>query len=238
MRQHPFLIAAVLVGGISSLGIELTATQLLQPFFGSSQLIWANVIGLTLIYLTIGYRLGGRLVDRRPEPHVLALILLAAGLTTAPIPLIARPLLQWSATTFQPYSIGVFLGSFFGVLLLLAAPIILLGMVSPFAIRLAMRDVQTAGSTAGSLYALSTVGSIIGTFLPVLVLVPRFGTSITFYIFALALVTLGALGMRIRAALVAVPVVIALMPFQLGVRGIHEPFCAPGCVLLYEREST
>ncbi|MBV9791463.1 MAG: spermidine synthase, partial [Chloroflexi bacterium] len=65
MRQRTYLLAAVLTGGICSLGIELTASRLLQPFFGSSQLIWANVIGLTLIYLTIGYRLGGRLADRR-----------------------------------------------------------------------------------------------------------------------------------------------------------------------------
>ncbi len=239
VRQRTFLIAAVLVGGISSLGIELTASRLLQPFFGSSQLIWANVIGLTLIYLTIGYRLGGRLADRRPELPMLGRILLAAGLATAPIPLIARPILQWSATAFQTYSIGVFFGSFFGVLLLFSAPIVLLGMVSPFAIRLSMRDVATAGSTAGSLYALSTLGSIIGTFLPVLVLIPTVGTNITFYIFALALVTLGAIGMGRRAMLVAVPAVIALMALQLGVQGIREPFCASsGCVSLYEAEST
>lgn len=239
VRNRLYLITAVLIGGISSLGIELTASRLLQPFFGSSQLIWANVIGLTLIYLTVGYRLGGRWADRRPDRQTLALILLLAGLATAPIPLVARPILAWSATAFQTYSIGVFFGSFFGVLLLFAAPIILLGMVSPFAIRLAVRDVETAGNTAGSLYALSTVGSIIGTFLPVLVLVPTVGTNITFYLFALALVTLGALGMRRRVALVAVPAVIALMAFQLGLRGIREPFCASsGCVSLYEEEST
>ncbi len=239
MRQRFFLIAAVLIGGICSLGIELTASRLLQPFFGSSQLIWANVIGLTLIYLTVGYRLGGRLADRRPEQETLALILLAAGLTTAPIPLIARPILAASASAFTSFSIGVFFGSFFGVLLLLAAPIILLGMVSPFAIRLSMNDVRTAGSTAGSLYALSTIGSIMGTFLPVLLLIPTLGTNLTFYVFALALVTVGALGMRRRMALVAIPAVVLLVVLQLGIRGIREPFCRDsGCESLYEQEST
>lgn len=193
MLHRAFLIASVLVGGISSLGIQLAASRLLQPSFGSSQFIWANVIGLTLLNLTIGYHLGGQLADRRPEPQMLGRILLAAGLLTAPIPLVARPILQWSATAFQTFSFGVFFGSFFGVLLLLSAPIILLGMISPFAIRLSMRDVTSAGSTAGSLYALSTLGSIIGTFLPVLFLIPTVGTSNTFYIFALALVMLGAL---------------------------------------------
>ncbi len=239
MRQRFFLIAAVLIGGICSLGIELTASRLLQPFFGSSQLIWANVIGLTLIYLTLGYRLGGRLADRRPEQEMLALILLAAGLTTAPIPLIARPILAASASAFTSFSIGVFFGSFFGVLLLLASPIILLGMVSPFAIRLSMNDVRTAGSTAGSLYALSTIGSIMGTFLPVLLLIPTLGTNLTFYVFALALVVVGALGMRRRVALVAIPAVILLALLQLGIRGIREPFCRDsGCKSVYEQEST
>jgi MFS family permease len=231
------LIAAVLTGGICSLGIELTASRLLQPFFGSSQLIWANVIGLTLIYLTIGYRLGGRLADRYPEQSTLALILLLAGLSTAPIPLLARPILAWSASAFTTFSIGVFFGSFFGVLILFSVPIILLGMVSPFAIRLSMRDVTTAGSTAGSLYALSTVGSIIGTFLPVLVLIPAIGTSLTFYVFALGLVVMGAVGIRRRIALVAIPAVILLALMQLGLRGIREPFCR-GCTSLFETEST
>jgi predicted membrane-bound spermidine synthase len=237
VRQRAYLIAAVLTGGICSLGIELTASRLLQPFFGSSQLIWANVIGLTLIYLTIGYRIGGRLADRRPDQSLLALILLAAGLSTAPIPLLARPILAWSASAFTTFSVSVFFGSFFGVLILFSVPIILLGMVSPFAIRLSMDNVSTAGSTAGSLYALSTIGSIMGTFLPVLVLIPAIGTNLTFYVFALALVVMGALGMRRRVALVAIPAVIALAIFQLGLSGIREPFCR-GCTSLFETESS
>lgn len=239
MRQRSYLIAAVLTGGICSLGIELSASRLLQPFFGSSQLIWANVIGLTLIYLTIGYRLGGRLADRRPDQSLLALILLCAGLATAPIPLLARPILAASASAFSTIAIGVFFGSFFGVLLLFSVPIILLGMVSPFAIRLSMSDLKTAGNTAGSLYALSTIGSIAGTFLPVLVLIPVLGTNMTFYVFALALVVVGAIGMRRRAALVAIPAVILLAILQLGLKGIREPFCREsGCTSLYEQESS
>ncbi len=226
-----------MTGGICSLGIELTVSRLLQPFFGSSQLIWANVIGLTLIYLTIGYRLGGRLADRRPDPQILAMILLGAGLATAPIPLIARPILAASASAFNTFSIGVFFGSFFGVLLLMSVPIILLGMVSPFAIRLSMNDLESAGRIAGSLYALSTIGSILGTFLPVLVLIPALGTNLTFYVFSLALVVVGALGLRRRAALVAIPAVMLLAVFQLGLRGIREPFCR-SCESVYEQEST
>lgn len=235
-QRRWFLIAAVLIGGICSLGIELTASRLLQPFFGSSQIIWANVIGLTLLYLTIGYRLGGRLADRRPEPQMLGRILLFAGLATAPIPLLARPILQASASAFTSYSVGVFFGSFFGVLLLFSAPIILLGMVSPYAIRLSLQHVSTAGSTAGTLYALSTIGSIAGTFLAVLVLVPTIGTNLTFYTFALTLVVLGALGMGRAVAWAAVPAVLLLAFFQLRFPGIREPFLR-GARSLYEGET-
>ena len=236
MRNRWFLLAAVFFGGICSLGVELTASRLLAPFFGTSQLIWANVIGLTLIYLAIGYRWGGRLADRRPDERLLGLILVGAGLSTAIIPLIARPILQWSASAFSSFSVSVFFGSLFGVLILFSVPIILVGMISPFAIRLSVRDVETAGRTAGSLYALSTVGSLIGTFLPVLVLIPTIGTARTFYFFALLLVIIGALGMRRRAAFLAIPAVLLLAAFQLGIRGIREPFCM-GCVSLFETES-
>lgn len=236
MRNRWFLLAAVFFGGICSLGVELTASRLLAPFFGTSQLIWANVIGLTLIYLAIGYRWGGRLADRRPDERLLGLILVGAGLSTAIIPLIARPILQWSASAFSSFSVSVFFGSLFGVLILFSVPIILVGMISPFAIRLSVRDVETAGRTAGSLYALSTVGSLIGTFLPVLVLIPTIGTARTFYFFALLLVIVGALGMRRRAAFLAIPAVLLLAAFQLGIRGIREPFCM-GCVSLFETES-
>lgn len=219
-----FLVAAVLIGGICTLGIELSASRLLAPYFGTSQLIWANVIGLTLLYLTAGYTLGGRVADRRPDQRFLALIMLVAGLCTALIPLLSRPILSWSTTAFTTLSSGVFFGSLFGVLVLFSAPIILLGMVSPFAVRLSLRDVGTAGRTAGSLSALSTLGSIIGTFLPVLLLIPWLGTSWTFYVFALALVVTGAVGMQRRVALLAIPAVVALAFVQLGIRGIRQPF--------------
>ncbi len=215
----------------------MSSSRLLQPFFGSSQLIWANVIGLTLISLTVGYRLGGRIADQKPDVQVLGLILLGAGLATAPIPLLARPILAWSASAFTSFSLDILIGSFFGVLLLFSLPIMLLGMVTPFAIRLSIRDVSTAGGTAGSLYALSTIGSIVGTFLPVVILIPRLGTNMTFYVFALILVVLGSLGIRRRAALVAIPAVLVLASLHLGLPSIRGPFC-PSCTSVYEPESS
>lgn len=234
---RPYLRAAVFTGGMCSLGIELSASRLLQPFFGSSQLIWANVIGLTLIYLTVGYSVGGRVADRYPHPRVLATLLLVAGACTALIPPVSRPILAWSLQAFTTFSAGTFFGSLFAVLLLFAAPIILLGMVSPFAIRLSMLHVHTAGQTAGSLYALGTLGSIIGTFLPVLLLIPTLGTNATFLVFAGVLVLLGAWGLRGAVAYVAVPATILVAVLQVGLHTIRQPFCA-GCEAVYERESS
>ncbi|GIV97896.1 MAG: hypothetical protein KatS3mg057_2553 [Herpetosiphonaceae bacterium] len=172
MRSRWYLLTLVFFGGVCSLGLELAAFNLLAPYFGTSRLIWANIIGLTLLYLTVGYTIGGRLADRRPELHILCAIMAAAGLFSVLIPMTARPILRWSLEAFTTYNVGIFFSSFFGVLILFSVPVILLGMVSPYAIRLDVRDIHGAGRTAGSLYALSTVGSLVGTFLPTLLLTP------------------------------------------------------------------
>src|SRR3712207_5147931 len=95
-RSSSFLLLVVLLAGIGTLGIEMVASRLLAPYFGTSQPIWAVVIGLTLIYLTIGYRLGGKLADRRPDEAVLYRIIIWAGFVTAFIPLLSDPILRFS----------------------------------------------------------------------------------------------------------------------------------------------
>jgi predicted membrane-bound spermidine synthase len=190
------LLPVVFVSGFTSLAIELAGSRLLAPYFGTSLYIWAVLVGLILLYLTAGYFIGGRLGDRDPRPTVLYQLTAWAGFITGLIPLVARPILSFSSEGFANLDAGVFLGSLFGVVLLFAAPVTLLGCVSPFAIRLAMRDVSQAGNTAGAMYALSTVGSILGTFIPVFVLIPLAGTPRTFYLLSLLLVGLSAAGLR------------------------------------------
>src|SRR5919199_4085276 len=94
-----FLLLVVFLAGIGTLGIEMVASRLLAPYFGTSQPIWAVVIGLTLIYLTIGYRLGGTLADRRPEEPLLYRIITWAGFLTGFIPLLSDPILRFSQGT-------------------------------------------------------------------------------------------------------------------------------------------
>ncbi|MBA2297937.1 MAG: fused MFS/spermidine synthase, partial [Actinobacteria bacterium] len=159
MRSSRVALAALVFGaGTGSLATEIAASRLLAPYFGSSTIVWSNLIGIVLAGLALGYFLGGRLADRRPEPRLLGLIVLAAAVWVAVTPFVARPFLDATVSSLDDASAGAVIGSFFAVLLLFAPAVVLLGMVSPFAIRLAISDVATAGAVAGRFYALSTGG--------------------------------------------------------------------------------
>src|SRR5215207_9747429 len=196
----PYLRVLVFAGGFASIGVELTASRLLAPFFGSSTFIWASLIGLTLAFLALGYFLGGRLADRRPEPVVMYAITALAAVAIGTIPFVSRPLLTGSLEAFRELDAGAFYASLAGTLLLLAPPVTLLGFISPFAIRLQLSDVTSAGTTAGSLYALSTIGSITGSFIPALVLIPLIGTAATFITLSLALLAPAVAGLVVMRA--------------------------------------
>jgi len=144
---------------MTTLAVELSASRLLGSIFGTSNIVWANVIGLILLYLTIGYFVGGRWADRSPHNKTLYQIIVWGAFLSALIPLVARPILQNAAQAFAHLEAGLALGSFVSVLILFSIPVTLLGTVSPFAIRLAVTDVQNAGRVSGQIYAISTVGS-------------------------------------------------------------------------------
>jgi spermidine synthase len=205
--------AVVFLAGAATLAVEICASRLLAPFFGSSTVVWANVIGLILVYLSVGYWVGGRIADRRPEPHLLGTIVLVAAVAVAVIPFVARPFLDATVSELDTASLGAAVGSFFAALALFAVPVTLLGTVSPFAIRLALPAVETAGAVAGRLYALSTIGSIAGTFVAAIVAVPFIGTQRTLIATAVLLALAAGLLLGARwqlltlglAALLAVP---------------------------------
>ncbi|HEX2281308.1 MAG TPA: fused MFS/spermidine synthase, partial [Thermomicrobiales bacterium] len=239
VSEAPLLSVLVFAGGFASIGVELTASRLLAPFFGSSTFIWASLIGLTLAFLALGYFLGGRLADRRPEPVVLYAVTAVAAVAIGTIPFVSRPLLTGSLEAFRELDAGAFYGSLVGTLLLLAPPVTLLGFISPFAIRLQVSDVASAGTTAGSLYALSTVGSITGSFIPVLVLIPLIGTAATFITLSLVLLVPAMAGlvlMRARSIALAAGLAAFIVP-ALAVAapaGVRPPDRG---ILLDERES-
>ena len=183
-------LVAFLVGG-GTLSTEISASRLLAPYFGASTFVWANIIGLTLAYLALGYWLGGRLADRRPEPRILGAVLLVAAAALALTPFAAHPFLRWAERGFDVVSVGAVAGSFFSALALFAIPVTALGASAPFLVRLALGSVEEAGRVAGRLYALSTAGSLLGTFLSALVTIPWIGTQRTILATA-ALVAVGA----------------------------------------------
>ena len=209
-------VVAFLVGG-ATLSTEISASRLLAPYFGASTVVWANIIGLTLAYLALGYWLGGRLADRRPEPRVLAAILLVAAAALAVTPFAARPLLRWAVQGVDSVAVGSVVGSFFAALALFAVPVTALGAAAPFLVRLALRGVEEAGRVAGRLYALSTAGSLAGTFLAALVAIPWAGTQRTLVATA-AFVALGSallVGGAWLLAPVAAAALLAIPPPQI-----------------------
>ena len=197
--MNRYLYFTVFVSGMTTLAIEFAASRLLGSVFGTSNLVWASIIGLILIYLTAGYFIGGRWADRSPYPQTLYGIIAWGAFLAGSVPLVARPVLRLAADAFDQLQVGVLFGSFTAVLVLFSVPVTLLGMVSPFAIRLAISDAQTAGRVSGRIYAISTLGSFVGTFLSVLVFIPLVGTSWTFFVFSEFLLLVAVAGMLISS---------------------------------------
>ena len=234
-----FIYLTVFVSGMTTLGIEFAASRLLGSVFGTSNLVWAAIIGLILIYLTVGYTLGGRWADKDPSQIKFYTLLLWGSFTAGIVPFVARPVLMAAADAFDQLQVGVLLGAFSAVLVLLAVPITLLGTITPFAIRLVLTDTQEAGKTAGRIYAISTLGSFLGTFTPDLLLIPWLGTRWTFVVFSLALSLVGLIGSYLAGGWKAflkwiwMPIVILMLGIIWGQGPIKQH---PGQI--YEKESS
>ena len=235
-----YLYTIAFFSGMTTLAIELSASRLLGNVFGNSNLVWANVIGLMLLYLTVGYFAGGRLADRMPRPAVLLQIILWAAFLAALIPLVARPIITRAAYAVFGAEAALALGSFIVIVVLFSAPVTLLGMVSPFVIRLAVTDIESSGRIAGQVYAISTLGSLLGAFLPVLVTIPQIGTARTFLLFAgllFAIAFFALLRIRRRRALpyLAMPALVTGLALVVLDGPLRQ--AAAGSRLRYDGES-
>ncbi len=193
--NRTYLYLTVFVAGMSTLAVEFTTSRMLQTVYGTSNLVWANVIGLVLLCLTIGYFIGGRLADKRPYPTTFYTLIALAGFASVFFMLLTSVILKTAAAAFAAINVGAIVGSLVGVALALAVPVILLGCVSPFAIRLAVTDVAEAGRISGRIYAVSTWGSLLGTYLPVLYTIPALGSRITAVLFGVVLLLFGLVGL-------------------------------------------
>lgn len=237
--KRKYLLFAVFGAGMTTLAVEISASRLLGNIFGTSNLVWASIIGLILIYLTAGYFLGGWWADRSPQFSTMYLIMAWGAFLIGLVPLVANPVLKMAANAFDQLQVGVLFGAFTGVLVLFSLPVTLLGTISPFAIRLSLQSPQEAGRISGRIYAISTLGSFIGTFLPVLVLIPTIGTTRTFVVFSefLMLVSLAGMwvssGFRLALRWIWMPLVVLLMLILGFGQGVKS---TPGQI--YETESS
>jgi spermidine synthase len=222
MMRRSYLYVTVFAAGMTTLAIEFTASRLLGSVFGTSNLVWASIIGLILIYLTVGYFVGGWWADKSPYSKTFFLIIIWGAFLSGLIPFFSRPVLRLAADAFDKLQIGVLAGSFASVLILFSIPITLLGVVSPFAIRLALKDSREAGQISGRIYAISTLGSFVGTFLPVLVLIPLLGTTLTFVVFGLFLSIIALIGLwlagekRLAAIYLCLPIILVTLGVVWG----------------------
>ncbi|MEQ1638287.1 MAG: fused MFS/spermidine synthase [Methylococcales bacterium] len=180
------LFLTVFMTGAAVMVIELLGTRMIAPFYGTSLTVWSALISVTMIALALGYFLGGRWADRAKYTG-LSLIIALAGLFTLLIPWLTRPVLL--ATD----PLGLRVGAFVSALALFSPSLTMLGMVSPFAIKLATARLEGIGSSSGSIYAVSTVGSVVGTLALGFFLFPLVGSrtilvSLGLALFALALI--------------------------------------------------
>jgi len=243
-KRESYLYLTAFAGGLVSLSVELAASSLLRPHFGTANLVWATIIGLILLYLTAGYFIGGRWADRSPRPATLYQIVAWAGFSVGLVPFVAQPILSLASPGFTNFRIALLGGSFVVVLLLFSIPVTLLGCISPFVIRLAVSDVESSGETAGRVYAISTVGSFLGAFLPDLLLVPTIGTRNTFVLLSLILLTVALVGLfrlspqtkRHRLFFyLSMPLLVILLALLLGGQPVKA---ATGGTLIYDAESS
>ena len=168
---------------------EIIGSRVLAPFIGASTYVWTSLIGGILGALSLGYWLGGRIADRRPDVKVLSFVIFLAGGFVSATVLIKDILLSFIASV----PTGLEIKSIAAALLLFAPASVLLGFVTPYAVRLEMTNTANSGKTVGRLFAYSTVGSIVGTFTAGFVLIPFVGSIRTLYIIAGGLILLSFL---------------------------------------------
>ena len=204
------------------MALEIMGSRLLAPVFGDSVFVWGSLIGIVMSSLAVGYFLGGKLADRLPSFRTFSIIILAAGIFTILVPISSPLVLE-----LVFYSgLGEQYGPLLATTLLLAAPTILLGMVSPYAIKLTAKDIVKIGGISGSLYSISTGGSILGTFFTVFLLVPSFGVRSIIFSIGIVLISVSLIGLanieRIFVIIIAGSLMMPSSAFLVGTLSIYS----------------
>jgi spermidine synthase len=183
VKKYILEIVVFLCGAVVMV-LELVGSRVLAPYLGTSIIVWTSLIGVILGCLSLGYWCGGRIADRRPDYSTFSVIILVSGLLIGLDAFLKTYILEWLQNNLPDIQISAPIATF----TLFGLPSILLGMIAPYAVRLKMEDVKHSGETVGNLYAISTVGSIAGTFLAGYYLIALFGSTKILIILSLVLV--------------------------------------------------
>ncbi len=173
----------VFICGAAVMILEMVGSRMMAPYLGTSIIVWTSLIGIILGFLSLGYWLGGKLADIKPSYRIFSLVILLSSLFVLLMIFIQAPILELIQSLFS----NIYLGTVFSALFLFAIPSTLLGIVSPYAARLKIKSLDRSGEAVGSLYALSTLGSIVGTFAAGFVLIPFMGTVKILYFISISL---------------------------------------------------
>ncbi len=189
--SRPLLLALVTVTGASLLALEVLSARVVGTYYGSSLYVWAAVLSVTLSCLAVGYAVGGRLADRVPHAWMLCLLVLLGGasvLLTGPLRVVLAPLGQ---------RLGLAWGALASIGVIFFLPLTLLAMAGPYVIRLLTRRVEGVGSASGTVYAVSTLGSVGGALAAGFWMIPTLGTRTSMLVLAGVLMALGAVGLAV-----------------------------------------
>ena len=203
-----FLASIAFSSGAIVMALEIAGSRVITPVFGSSTTTWGILIGIILTGLTLGYFLGGRISDSKPSFEKLCSIVFSTGLFILFIPFISQAVIGYFIGVMPTSSTA----TFFSTLVIFGLPAILLGFVSPYAIKLAAKTLHKIGTTSGNIYSISTLGSIFGTFFTIFVLIPFFEIqnlilAFGFILMGISVIGLGKIPKIITAALILVFVV-------------------------------
>ena len=211
-RSSTAIAVAVFLAGAALLGLEIAASRVLAPYFGNSLYVWGALIGVVLAGLSTGYWIGGIIADRYPTPRLLVAMLGAASLLVLAIPFVD----DWVLEHLVEWDPGPRLNPLLATIFLFGAQSVILGTVSPIAVRLKAHSLDELGRTAGRLFAISTAGSIAGTFATAFWLIPELGTDQVLASAAVALMFAAAAIALVERLLLAGAVALALAVVSLG----------------------
>lgn len=173
-------------GGFVIMSLELLGGRVLAPYFGSSIYVWGSIITVFMLSLSLGYLIGGRWSVRNPSLLRFGSIFIVGALLMYPLVLLAEPAMQWIFNAIEDPRYGSLVAS----ALLFMVPTVILGMISPYSVRLLVVSVEHSGQIAGRLYFVSTLGSSLGTLATSFYFVLHFEINTILIMLTLALVVM------------------------------------------------